>query len=113
MHLAHFDRDTFVGRRFDWNRGEHAFFCEPTQQGKSHLIWQLIGKVLRDLEDDRKFSFASLMPKPADPATRDWMARLNLAESPGWPPAAKWPWQEKPAGHVVWPRHDKTLDAEA
>lgn len=112
MHLAHFDRQEFIEHRWDWNRGEHSFFCEPTQQGKSHLIWQLAGKVLDDYEADRRFSFAALMPKPADPATRQWMARLGLAETPAWPPAPRWPWRERPRGHVVWPKHDPALDVE-
>jgi hypothetical protein len=112
MHLAHFERREFIDSRWDWNRGEHAFFCEPTQQGKSFLIWQLLQKVIADHEGG-KLSVATLMPKPADPATRQWAEALNLAETPTWPPAQKWPWQDKPAGHVVWPRHDPALDAKA
>jgi hypothetical protein len=109
VRLARFERREFLDRRFDWNFGEHAFFCEPTQQGKSYMMYQMAQKVLRDYE--RSVSLASLMPKPADPATREWMAQLNLAETPRWPPPPRWPWQRKPAGHVVWPPHDPSLPA--
>lgn len=109
MHLAHFERGEFIEHRFDWNRGEHAFFCEPTQQGKSFLIWQLLEKVLADHQGD--LCAVTLMPKPGDAPTRQWSARLNLKATPTWPPPSKWPWQEKPAGYVVWPPHDASLPA--
>lgn len=102
MRLARFERDEFVHHRFDWYPGEHVFFCEPTQQGKSHLANQMIGRVLAQYQETR-LRFCSLMPKPVDPATAEWMPRLGLAETPYWPPSPRL--GRKPAGHVVWPRH--------
>jgi hypothetical protein len=107
VRLARFDRPEFLGHRFDWNPGEHVCFCEPTQQGKSYLAHQMIGRVL-DQYEGTNLQFASLMPKPRDPATSEWMPRLNLRETPVWPPLPRL-FGKKPAGHVVWPRHNKTL----
>lgn len=103
MRLARFDRDEFVGHRWDWNRGEHVYWCEPTQQGKSFLANQVIQRTLPDHEGIR---FVSLMPKPRDPATSEWMPRIGLKETPSWPPP-RWPWQGKPPGYVLWPKHLK------
>src|SRR5580698_9603876 len=103
MRLARFERDEFVGHRFDWYPGEHVFFCEPTQQGKSYLANQLIGRTLQKY-DGTGLRFASLMPKPRDPATSEWMPRLNLRETPNWPPQPR-VFGRQPAGHVLWPKH--------
>jgi hypothetical protein len=109
LRLARFEQGEFVEHRFDWNRGEHLFASEPTQQGKTYILYRLADKVLRDHEDD--VSFASLMPKPGDPTTRDWMARLELRETPVWPPLPRLPFRRKPRGYVLWPPHLR--DAEA
>lgn len=102
MRLARFDREEFLGHRWDWNSGEHVFFCEPTQQGKSYWANQLIQRTLAEHEGIR---FASLMPKPRDPATSQWVPRIGLKVVDSWPPPPRWPWQKKPPGYVLWPRH--------
>ena len=107
MRLARFDRDEFVGHRFDWNRGEHLYACEPSGQGKSRLIGDLIERVLPEYDDLR---FASLMPKPRDLATTELVSRLGLKVTDRWPPPPRWPGQQKPPGYVLWPKHLK--DAE-
>jgi hypothetical protein len=47
---------------------------------------------------------ASLMPKPSDDTTEQWAASLGLKETATWPPTQHF-WQERPAGHVLWPKH--------
>lgn len=108
MRLETFDRDEFVGHRFEWNPGEHLFASEPTQQGKSYLIGQLTQKVLAQYEGTG-LRFASLMPKPTDPATAELVHRAGLEVTDRWPPKRHL-FGPAPAGHVVWPRHLK--DAE-
>jgi hypothetical protein len=106
MRLARFERDEFVNHRWDWNPGEHVFFCEPTQQGKSFLANQLIQRTLPLHPDIR---FCSLMPKPRDPSTSEWAPKIGLKVIDRWPPPPRWPMQEKPAGHVLWPKHLKDV----
>jgi hypothetical protein len=54
---------------------------------------------------------ASLMPKPRDIATTEWARKLNLKETAEWPPRKKW-FENKPRGHVLWPKHNPGLAAE-
>lgn len=107
MRLARFERDEFVGHRFDWQRGEHLYASEPTQQGKSFLLNQLIQRVLSEYEPG-ELRFASLMPKPRDPATSEWAPRIGLQVIDKWPPPPKL-FAAKPAGHVLWPKHLKNV----
>lgn len=109
MRLARFDRQEFIDHYWRYEPGEHAYFCEPTQQGKSYFINQLLAKTLPELEETR---FVSLMPKPRDPATSYWAPRLGLKIIDRWPPPGSWPGR-KPAGYVLWPRHLKKADVKA
>ena len=104
MRLARFERGDFLENYWDWNPGEHVYLCEPTQQGKSYLANQLIQRTLPENEGIR---FVSLMPKPRDPATSEWVPRIGLKVTGTWPPPAKFPWQQKPPGYVLWPKHLK------
>jgi hypothetical protein len=104
MRLARFERGEFAEHYWDWNPGEHVYFCEPTQQGKSYLANQLIQ---RTLPENPGIRFASLMPKPRDPATSEWAPRIGLEVADRWPPPPRLPWRKKPAGHVLWPKHLK------
>lgn len=106
MTLQFLDRDDFLNCYWDYQPGEHVFLCEPTQQGKSYLAYQLVQQTLPQLENHR---FVSLMPKPRDPATRQWAARIGLKVIDSWPPPPRWPLQEKPAGYVLWPKHARNL----
>lgn len=105
MRLARFDRDEFVGHRFDWQPGEHLYASEPTQQGKSFLLNQLAQRVLSEYEPG-ELRFVSLMPKPRDPATSEWAPRIGLEVTGRWPPQKRL-FAAKPAGYVLWPKHLK------
>lgn len=104
MTLTFLDRDDFLSNIWDYQPGEHVYFCEPTQQGKSYFAYQLIRQTLPQLDDHR---FVSLMPKPRDPATREWADNIGLKIIDTWPPPTRWPWQDRPAGYVLWPKHTK------
>lgn len=43
--------------------------------------------------------------KPRDPTPAAWAKHLGYPEAPTWPPRARYPWEENPAGYVHWPRH--------
>lgn len=107
--LAYFERGDFLENIWDYEGGEHVAAFEPTQQGKTYFLHQLLERTLAEHEGIRH---VSLMPKPRDPATRYWAARLNLQITDTWPPPGRWPWQGRPAGHVLWPRHIKNTDAK-
>lgn len=101
MKISRFERGEFVNRRWTWNPGEHVVFIEPTQQGKSFLANQLVQRTLPFHPDTR---FVSLMPKPRDPSTSEWVPRIGLKVIDRWPPPRPW-FGEKPPGYVLWPKH--------
>ncbi len=105
MSLLELDRATFFETKWDYRPGEHVVIIEPTGGGKTFLAYQMLGEVMRQYPD---LSVATLMPKPADPSTAQWAQTLNLRETPTWPPQRKL-FREKPAGHVLWPRHRMDL----
>lgn len=100
--IAHWPRPEFLNGGFDYNGGEHVVFAEPTQQGKTHLLYQMLDSAMRQNPGLR---VASMMPKSRDPATRMWADRLGLQIVDSWPPPGRLPWQAKPRGYVVWPKH--------
>lgn len=105
MRVARLARRDFLGCYFDYQPGESLAAFEPTQQGKTHFMYELADAALLQHPE---LSFASLMPKAVSPATRAWARRLNLRITPDWPPAPHVPMlQEAPRGHVVWPPHLK------
>lgn len=57
-----------------------------------------------------ELTVTSLMVKPRDPATTQWAQRLDLRETPVWPPRRKL-FADKPRGYVLWPPHDPTSEA--
>jgi hypothetical protein len=105
MALLRLSRQQFIADYWDYNPGEHVAIIEPTGGGKTHLAYQLLGRSMAQHPD---LSAVSFMPKPADPATVDWAARLDLRETPVWPPQRKL-FAGKPAGHVLWPPHPMNL----
>lgn len=111
MALENVERDVFLDHLWDYNLGEHLYACEPTQQGKSRFIWQLAQRTLNDY-DPGDVSFLSLMPKPWDPATSEWAPRIGLKIIDRYPPPPRWPWQQKPYGHVLWPKHVRNADVK-
>lgn len=104
MRIERVDRRTFLDRFWHYQLGEHLYAVEPTQQGKSYLLGQMLERLLPDLRDEKGFRFVSLMPKPRDPATSYWAPRLGLKILDRWPPPAAFPGRA-PAGYVLWPKH--------
>ena len=102
------ERQEFLDEYWDYQPGEHVSLIYPTQRGKSHLAYQLLGAAMRD---NPRLQVVSLMPKPNSPSTHAWAKALNLRETPVWPPQRKL-LEAKPAGHVLWPLHRRDLTAE-
>lgn len=102
MYAAHIPRAEFLANHWDWRPGEHVSFIEPTQQGKTWLLYQLLEKTIARYPELRT---VTMCPKPRDPSTSVWAEALRLREIPEWPPPSRLPWQEKPAGYALWPRH--------
>ena len=101
MRVATLQRDDFLHSYLDIQPGEHANWISPTGGGKTHFLYQCV-KVMQQRYPD--LEYASLMPKPRDATTDQWADRLGLKVTGDWPPRY-WPWQAKPAGHVLWPPH--------
>ena len=102
------ERQEFLDEYWDYRAGEHVSLIYPTQRGKSHLAYQLLGAAMRD---NPRLQVVSLMPKPNSPSTHAWAKALNLRETPVWPPQRKL-LEAKPAGHVLWPLHRKDLPVD-
>lgn len=103
MYVAKFDRQQFLEERFDYQPGEHASLIEPTQGGKTHIVYQMLDRAIDQNPDLRPVSF---MPKPRDRATDEWAERLNLEVVDSWPPRKRL-FKAAPRGYVLWPRHLK------
>lgn len=101
MGLLRLSRQEFLEGYWSYEPGEHVAIIEPTGGGKSFLAYQLLGESMRQ---NPHLSVVSLMPKPKDPSTVEWAQRLNLRETPVWPPRRKL-FAGKPAGYVLWPPH--------
>lgn len=108
MRVTRFSRDEFLGERFDYQPGEDVSFIEPTQGGKTHLMYQMLDRAMDQNPDLRT---VSLMPKSRDPATYKWADRLDLKIVDNWPPPKTW-FSEKPRGYVLWPKHLKGAPKE-
>lgn len=101
-------RDEFFGDYWDYRPGEHVSFIYPTRRGKTHLAYQCLDHAMRQ---NPELTTVSLMPKPNDPATRQFAEKLQLKEVPDWPPRRKWWHKEDQRGYVLWPRHNASVDA--
>ena len=108
MRVARLPREEFLTTRFDYQPGEHVSFIEPTQGGKTHLAYQMLGRAMDRWPELRT---VSLMPKSRDPATNAWADRLGMKTLDAWPPRKQW-LGEKPAGYVLWPPHLSGADPE-
>lgn len=108
--LTYLERGDFLENYWPglYERGEHLYAGEPTQQGKSHLVNDMLGHVIPALPDDT--SVVSLMPKVTDPATSHWGPRLGFKTIDRWPPPGRMPWEAKPPGYVLWPKHLRTAE---
>lgn len=96
-------REEFLSDFWDFRPGEHVSLLEPTRGGKTYLMMQLLEAAM---EQNPHLRIVSLMPKPRDPATVKWKDQLGFKEIHHWPPPRVMPWQTKPAGFVLWPRHN-------
>lgn len=101
MYVATFPRDEFLAERFDYQPGEHVSFIEPTQGGKTHLMYQMLN---RAMEQNPHLRTVSLMPKDIDAATWNWAERLDLEVIDSWPPRKRL-MRPAPRGYVLWPKH--------
>jgi hypothetical protein len=102
MALLRLSRAEFLADYWDYRPGEHVAVIEPTGGGKSWLCYQLLQEAMRQNPDLRVIS---VMPKAADATAAAWAPSLDLRETPVWPPRPKL-FARKPAGYLLWPRHD-------
>lgn len=93
-------RREFLAHYWDYNLGEHVTFWEPTQQGKTRLLYEMLGVAMRQ---NPGLAPVSLMPKSLDPATSEGARRLGLKLTDRWPPAPAF--GARPPGYVLWPKH--------
>ena len=109
MALAEYSREEFVNELWNWQPGEHVVIVAPTGGGKSYLMWQLLEK---SMEHHPYVRPVVLMPKPNDDTTSQWAEKLDLRETPTWPPRKKL-FQAEPNGYVLWPPHARNLESDA
>jgi len=101
MQLETFDRQEWLGRRWDYQPGQHVAIYGPTGVGKSETGFAL-------LERTPGIPWRALVMKPKDATASRWTRELGARETGHWPPPAKWPWQATPPGHTLWPRQSLT-----
>lgn len=103
--VATIERDDFLRHYWSYNAGEHVTSIMPTGGGKTYMMCQLLQRT--------PVRGVMLVMKPRDPEPAEWTERLGYREIPHWPPPARWPWQEAPRGHTLWPRQSlRDLDAD-
>ena len=103
MAVLHIPRRVFLDEYWDYRPGEHVSLIEPTQQGKTHLLYQLLQAAIGRWPELRT---VTAMPKPRDPATRRWSAALGFKTLDNWPPPGTFFSGPKP-GYALWPKHLK------
>jgi hypothetical protein len=104
--VLHIPRDDFLSRYWNYQPGEHVLFVEATQQGKTHLAFQL----LANSRHPQLRPPVALVMKPRDPTPSEWTERLGFRETAEWPPVRHF-WQDEPAGYTLWPKHRLGLDS--
>jgi len=72
-------------------------------------MYQLLGRSMAEYPALRT---VTAVPKPQDPATRQWADKLGMATIATWPPPYR-PFKGKPPGYALWPRHLRGTDREA
>lgn len=108
MRALRLDRQEFLDHYWRYSPGEHVAAFGPTQRaGKTFLMFQLLRASLRP--DVRTTAFCM---KPADKTVAAWSDALAFKETPTWPPPPRWPWQDKPPGYTLWPRHTYDNDVD-
>lgn len=103
MRVLRLQREEFLTRYWHYKPGQHVFAVGPTQRaGKSYLLFQLLAAAKAEA------ARTVFCMKPRDKTVAKWSDSLGFKEIADWPPPARWPWQEQPAGYTLWPRH--TMD---
>ncbi len=100
MALTRLSRDEFLDGYWDYRRGQHVAFIEPTGGGKTRLKYQLLREAMRQNPD---LAIRTTIPKRRDPGAAAWNRALGLREVPSWPPPPAF--GSKPPGYALWPRH--------
>jgi hypothetical protein len=102
-------RAHFFRRMWRYKAGECVTFLAPMQDGKTTLAFQLLERTAR-----ASLPALVLVMKPRDATPASWTRHLGYREVATWPPPKKWPWEEKPKGYTLWPRHtfNVTVDNE-
>jgi len=103
--LEHADRQTFLEEIWDPQPGDGVLFSEPTQQGKTHLAFQLLNKTPHVRPP------VALVMKPRDPTPAWWTRELGWKEVQSWPPGPSL--LARPPGYTLWPKHEMSLDPES
>lgn len=105
--IRRFTRGAFRTRRFAYRAGEHVAFIGPTQDGKTTLAFQL-------LETTAKPTLPAtvLVMKPRDPVPAAWTRHLGYVETPTWPPRPRRPWESRPGGYTLWPKHSFNVEED-
>lgn len=107
MPLARFDRKEFLTERWDYQPGEHVATIQPSQGGKTHWNYELAAAT------DFGRPPVALVIKAVDPTPSMMGKRLGWKEIRTWPPPPLLPWQRKPAGYNLWPKHDLSMHPQA
>jgi hypothetical protein len=103
-------RPEWLACYFNYQPGQHAAWFYATQFGKTHHMYQCIE--VAQAQNPGLRPPVTLMPKSRSPATRRHAARLGWQIIGDWPPPPRFPWQEKPPGYVLWPKHLKNAEVK-
>lgn len=104
MALAHYSRREFTEQRWNYSPTEHVFWCAPTQAGKTRFAYDLMHATPLAKPP------VALVMKPRDPTPAECTRRLGWREIQAWPPPTRLPWQPRPPGYTLWPKHHLSLD---
>jgi hypothetical protein len=102
MALTRLARNVWLDEYFTYRPGEHVALIEPTQGGKTRLMYQMLH---RAMQQNPHLSTRVTIPKRRDRESGLWNNALGLKETPSWPPAKKKMWEPEPPGYALWPRH--------
>ena len=105
--IRRFTRGEFLSRRWRYKAGESVALLGPTQDGKTTLIFQLLQVTARP-----ELPATVLVMKPRDPTPATWTRHLGFVETATWPPRPRRPWEPKPSGYTLWPRHTFNVETD-
>lgn len=108
--VKHIPRQEFLTRYWRYKPGEHVTFIAPTQNGKTTMIFDLLAHTHFPEGVNPP---VVLVIKPRDPLVAKKIKELKFRKVQSWPPV-KTPWNPKPRGYALWPRHtfDPDVDDE-